>query len=600
MPSELLTRWGRGLDPDHVLEEYPRPQLVRSSYLNLNGRWEHAFTAADAAEPVTYDGPIVVPFSPEAPLSGVGRQLGRDEVLWYRRELRVPAGFAVDGGRVLLHFGAVDQTCTVLLDGVEVGRHHGGYLPFTVDVTAGLTAPASHTLVVRVRDLSDGRGPSSGKQRIDRGGIWYTAQSGIWQTVWLEAVPETHVDRLVLVPDLAAGSVRVEAHTVGPTRPGRVRLLADGVEVAAGPLLPDRPTSLEVPAPRPWSPEDPYLYDVEVQLGDDRVSSYVGLRSFGVGVDADGLPRLLLNGRPYFHAGVLDQGYWSDGLLTPPSDAAIVHDLASVKRLGFTMVRKHLKVEPLRWYHHCDRLGLLVWQDLVNGGGRYPTATISWPGRRRGRLLRLRDDRYALFGRRDAHARQEFRRELVRTVELLRNVTSLAVWVPFNEGWGQFDATAVVAELRALDPTRNVDHASGWHDQGAGDVWSHHVYARPFRVPRRRRDERRVLALTEYGGYDLQVPEHRLVLGAADGFGYRHTRTAAELAAAFVRLHREELVPAVGLGLAASVYTQLCDVEDELNGLMTYDREVLKLPEEVVREAVSALRLPGPPHPPST
>ncbi len=590
VPTELLTRWGRDLDPDHVLVEYPRPQLVRGSYLNLNGRWEHAFTGLDAPAPVRYDGPIVVPFSPEAPLSGVRRQLQPDELLWYRRTVVLPEDLG--GGpdrRVLLHFGAVDQTCTVWVDDVEVGRHHGGYLPFFFDVTDALADVEGHSLVVRVRDVSDGRGPSSGKQRLQRGGIWYTAQSGIWQTVWMEAVPAGYVARLDLVPHLADGALEVTVHAGGsPTGPAEVRVLADGVEVAAAEAPAGEPVRIPVPDVRPWSPEDPFLYDVEVRLGVDRVESYVGMRSVGVGQDEDGLPRLLLNGEPYLHVGVLDQGYWSDGLLTAPSDAAMVHDIATMKSLGFTMLRKHIKIEPLRWYHHCDRLGMLVWQDLVNGGGRYPTATISWPGRRRGRRLRLRDDRYALFGRRDAHARHEFRREVARTVELLGSVPSLVAWVPFNEGWGQFDAVEVTAVLRALDPTRSIDHASGWHDQGAGDLWSHHVYVRAFRAPRRRRDEHRVLALTEYGGYDLRVPGHET---STEGFGYRHSRTPAELAEMFTRLHREELGPAVPLGLGATVYTQVSDVEDELNGLLTYDREVLKIEVPVVRAALDALRL---------
>jgi beta-galactosidase/beta-glucuronidase len=284
---------------------------------------------------------------------------------------------------------------------------------------------------------------------------------------------------------------------------------------------------------------------------------------------------------------VLDQGYWPDGLLTPPSDEAMVHDISTMKRLGFTMLRKHIKVEPLRWYHHCDRLGVLVWQDMVNGGGRYRTAAVTWPGRLPGGGRRLRDDRYAVFGRTDAHGREEFRREARATVALLRNAPSVVCWVPFNEGWGQFDASAVAAEVAALDPTRVVDHASGWHDQGAGDVWSLHVYRRRFRAPRRAPEERRVLALTEYGGYDLTVPDHTW---GPEHTGYKHFDAADSLTEAFRRLHDDELVPAIGAGLSATVYTQLSDVEDEVNGLLTYDREVLKVPEDVVQAALGRMR----------
>ena len=583
----VMTRWGRDLDPDNVMAEYPRPQLQRDSYLNLNGHWEYAVTGLDASAPGEYDGRILVPFSPEAPLSGVGRQTQPDELLWYRRELLLPDDFAIPGGRLLLHFGAVDQTCTVWLGGVEVGSHHGGYLPFTVDVTdAVASAPETRamSLVVRVRDVSNNRGPSSGKQRLARGGIWYTAQSGIWQTVWMEAVPARYLTSLVLTPLLDEGAVEVTvaASATGPG-PARICVLDDGREVGWGDVTAGQPARITLSDVHPWTPEDPHLYDVEVELDEDRVRSYVGMRSFGVGTDDDGLPRLLLNGEPRLHVGVLDQGYWPDGLMTAPSDAAMAHDIETMKRLGFTMLRKHLKIEPLRWYAHCDRIGVLVWQDLVNGGERYRTAAVTWPGRW---PVRLRDDRYALLGRADPAGRDEFRAEVRATVEHLRSVTSLAVWVPFNEGWGQFDAADVARELAILDPTRSIDHASGWHDQGAGDLWSLHVYQRRFRVPRRGPDERRVLALTEYGGYDLTVPGHAWGM---EHFGYKHFESATALGEAFVRLHDEEIAPAVRRGLGATVYTQLSDVEDEVNGLMTYDRELLKLPEELVHRALEGL-----------
>jgi hypothetical protein len=579
-----LTRWGRALDPDHVLQEHPRPQLVRDSYLNLNGWWEHAFTGLEAAEPASYDGPILVPFSPEAPLSGVRRQLQPDELLWYRRTFERPEE-SVPGTRTLLHFGAVDQTCEVRVNGHDVGRNHGGYLPFSCDVTDALR-DGENTVVVRVRDVSEGRGPSSGKQRLARGGIWYTAQAGIWQTVWVEVLPEEHVQGLVLTPLLEEQALEVTVQAGGPGR-ADVTVRSGEAVVAGGAVAVGLPTRLLLPDVRPWSPEDPHLYDVEVRLGSDVVRSQVGMRSFGVGTDADGRPRLLLNGRPYFHAGVLDQGYWPDGLMTPPSDEAMVHDIDTMKRLGFTVLRKHIKVEPLRWYHHCDRLGMIVWQDLVNGGDGTRRFATAPPGRGRHRRLHLSDHRYRVFGRTDPDNRQEFRDELRRTVELLRSVTSLAVWVPFNEGWGQFDANDIATELRALDPARAVDHASGWWDQGGGDLLSLHVYKRAFVPPERAEGDRRVLGLTEYGGYELVVDGH---VWGEDHFGYRSFETRADLAEAFTRLHLDELAPAVGKGLSATVYTQLSDVEDELNGVLTYDREVVKLPEEVVRDALAALR----------
>ncbi len=460
-----------------------------------------------------------------------------------------------------------------------MGRNEGGYLPFSCDVTEALDAGGGE-LVVDVRDGSDGHQHASGKQRLRRGGIWYTAQSGIWQTVWLEAVAAVHVERLDLVPLLAEGCVEVTVHA----RAGTATVTVGTSTVSAAVGVPTRIRFAEV---RPWTPEDPHLYDVEVRLGEDRVASYVAMRSVVVGPDEHGVPRLLLNGTPYVQVGVLDQGYWPDGLLTAPSDEAMVHDITAMKELGFTLLRKHLKIEPLRWYHHCDRLGMLVWQDLVNGGGRYRTAAVTWPGRY---PVRLADTRHrGRMGRADLRGRAVFHEELRRTVEHLRSVPSLVVWVLFNEGWGQFDALANTERLRALDPTRPVDHASGWHDQGGGDLRSRHVYRRRFRLPRvrlSRRRDRRAVVLSEYGGQRLQVPGH--VEDPHSGFGYGASRSRQDLADDFARTHAH-LAAAVPRGLSATVYTQLSDVEDEHNGLLTFDREVRKLDPQVTRPALAAL-----------
>ncbi|AWB95441.1 glycoside hydrolase family 2 [Agromyces badenianii] len=593
LPSALLTEWGERLDREHPLAEYPRPQLVRDSYLNLNGVWQYAITP-DGATVAGYDGEIVVPFSPESVLSGVGRQLQPDETLHYRRTFTLDDAFVPERGRVLLHFGAVDQRCTVEVNGRVVGDHVGGYLPFTIDITDALAArpaDAAHELKVRVTDPSDTSALSRGKQTLRRGGIWYTAQSGIWQTVWIEAVPAAWVGRIGYRADPASGELEITVHTESAQPEAEadalatVRVSAGGLGVAEGRAAPGHPLALTIASPRPWSPEDPFLYDVVVEYADDRVESYAGLRSFGVGPDSDGVPRLLLNGEPYFHAGVLDQGYWSDGLYTAPSDEAMVHDIRTMKELGFTMLRKHIKIEPLRWYHHADRLGMLVWQDAVNGGDRYHPLVITAPVLT---PLRLDDRRYRAFGRADASARAHWRDELREMVEHLHGVVSIAVWVPFNEGWGQFDAVDVTAELRALDPSRSIDHASGWHDQGAGDLTSLHVYFRRFRVPRRRTaTAHRALVLSEYGGYSRRLPEHSVT---AREFGYKRYRTSDELGAAFVRLHEEEIIPALAKGLGASVYTQLSDVEDESNGLLSYDRRVVKVAAELVRSVNGRLR----------
>ncbi|WP_166982873.1 glycoside hydrolase family 2 protein [Paramicrobacterium fandaimingii] len=614
----LLTPWGEALDADSPLPEYPRPQLVRNSYVNLNGRWQHAFTCAqtttqsagqDAAAatgpltvadpahpPATWDGEIIVPFSPETPLSGVERMLQPDELLWYRRTVTLPKGFV--GERVLLHFGAVDQSCEVAVNGVRVGGHTGGFLPFALDITEALAAreadagdsAVEHEIVVAVRDVTDSSWLSRGKQARKRGGIWYSPQSGIWQTVWLESLPNLAVDGLELTPRLDERAVDVRVRCDGVAQSGgpgaantaAVTVRSGGDVVAAASITPNETTRIafaddhEV---QPWSPEHPFLYDVEVTLGDDRVTSYVGMRSFGVGPDAHGTPRMLLNGRPYFHAGLLDQGYWSDGWLTAPSDAALEYDVQLARDLGFTMLRKHIKIEPLRWYYHCDRLGMLVWQDMVNGGTTYNPLIITVPAVGTGPVS---DHRYKAFGRADAAGRASYRDELRATVEHLRSVVSLALWVPFNEAWGQFDALQIEKELRALDDTRPIDHASGWHDQGGGDLKSLHVYFRAFRVKNAWRDDGRVLALTEYGGYSHRVEGHCVTNRE---FGYRKYTTDAELDAAFAALHDEQIVPAVARGLAASVYTQLSDVEDEVNGMVTYDRRVVKIAADTVRRA---------------
>ncbi len=384
----MLTRWGRVLDADHPLPEYPRPQLVRERWVNLNGRWEHAFTRDDQ-RPRAWDGAIVVPFSPEAELSGVGRQLQPDERLWYRRSFARP-----DGERVLLHFGAVDQSCTVWVNGLEQGSHTGGYLPFSFDITEALL-DGDNVLEVRVRDLSETGVHARGKQRLDRGEIWYTAQSGIWQTVWLEPVPGQYVERLVLVPHLE--TAELEVTVVARRRPSVERSRDHATVELAGTTTTvpvGVPTRLPVPDPRRWTPEDPYLYDLTVTMGEDRVTSYAAMRSFGV--HRARTKRLLLNGEPFAHVGVLDQGYWPDGLLTAPSDEAMVHDIETMADLGFTVLRKHVKIEPLRWYYHCDRLGMVVWQDLVNGGGRYRWLTTQRPARR---ATPVPDRLHRLFGR---------------------------------------------------------------------------------------------------------------------------------------------------------------------------------------------------------
>lgn len=580
MTDAMLTPWGEKLDREHPLPEYPRPQLVRQSYWNLNGPWEYAITKTPE-KPTALQGEIVVPFSPETPLSGVGHILQPDEYLWYRRTVSLPQGFG-RGERLLLHFGSVDQRCTVWVNGREMGSHIGGYLPFTLELTDLLPANTL-TLELCVTDPTDTGSLSRGKQRLKNTGIWYTPQSGIWQTVWLECVPQNYLRSLRITPKLEDMAVHFHLEADDPAA-AAVTIRKDGVILAEGQTDETGEITLSIPAKQLhlWAPENPFLYDVTIVLpGGDRVESYFGMRSFGIGTDEKGLPRLLLNGKPYFQNGLLDQGYWSDGCYTAPSDEALIHDIAEMKRLGFNMLRKHIKVEPLRWYYHCDRLGMLVWQDMMNGGSSYSPLSIyvfSNLG------LQIKDDRYRYFSRTDEAGRCHYYEELGQMIDLLYNTVSLALWVPFNEGWGQFDALKATEFIRKRDNTRPIDHASGWYDQGGGDIKSIHWYFRPYhhkQLPQ----EQRPICLTEYGGYNCAIPGHCWGEGAE--FGYKKITDPAEFNRAFQKLMEEQILPAKEMGLAAAVYTQVSDVEGERNGLLTYDRKVCKADEAIFR-AVNA------------
>lgn len=563
----MLTPWGQALDKTNVLPEYPRPQMVRESYINLNGLWRYAITASETA-PENWDGDILVPFSPECELSGVNRALAPGEYLWYTRPFTLPEGFKKD--RVLLNFGAVDQVATVYVNGQELKTHVGGYLPFALEITPALQE-GENILAVRVRDETDEDWHTRGKQKRKRGGIWYTPQSGIWQTVWLESVPEAYIKRLFITPVYDNGTVEIGAEVAGKIRP----TAHFGGE--------DYPLPARIPVPdfEPWSPEDPRLYDFTVTCGDDEVKSYFAMRKFSVEADGDGVKRLFLNGRPYFHNGLLDQGYWPDGLYTAPSDEAMVYDIQLAKDMGFNMLRKHIKVEPWRWYYHCDRLGMLVWQDMPCGGGVYSPAIVSTP------LItgkHIRDSAYVLFGRGEKAGREEFERELQEMVSSLYNCPCIAMWVPFNEGWGQFDAARMCEVIRKIDDTRTIDHASGWHDQHIGELQSLHVYFKKYAFKPDKLG--RAVVLSEFGGYNHRVSGHCF---SDKDFGYKKFESPLLLESAISELYSEQIRPAWRQGLAAAVYTQLSDVEDELNGLVTYDRRVVKIPAKTVKNIVKVV-----------
>lgn len=592
--TPLWTPWGEKIaagrdvpagEKDLEPPSHPRPLLSREAWTSLNGTWECAFVPAPDAATAwraarVPDGPwapIRVPFSPEAPLSGVGRQLRPDELLWYRRSFDAPS--LRPGHRLVLHLDAVDWACAVYVNGARVAEHTGGYLPFSADVTDALRAGEKNELAVCVHDPSDAGTQLRGKQRLARGGIWYTAQSGIWRDVWYEVVPAAHVTSLAADARPVEGRVLL---AVGVAGEGAVtaRVLDGGSEVARG-SAPARDgrceLALDVPAPQLWSPEEPRLYDIELAFGTDRVRSYCAFRTVEVRPDARGVPRVHLNGEPLFLRGVLDQGYWPDGLMTPPSEAALEHDVRAARDLGFNLLRMHVKVEQPRFYALCDRLGMLVWQDMVSGGGPYSALHTSYvPTLLRASWTRRTDEgpraRRRLSSADPAY-RREWRETCSGTVGLLAGHPSVIGWTLFNEGWGQFDARAACDAVRALDPTRPVSATSGWYDRACGDLFSVHNYFRPIEVWSDRARPPRAFVISEFGGVSWAVPGH-VSLGTS--YGYE----AASGADDFAREVRGLIAQADALeaeGLAGYVYTQLSDVEEETNGLLTYDRRVNKL-----------------------
>jgi beta-galactosidase/beta-glucuronidase len=572
VPGHLLTRWGKEIQPDSVWQEYPRPHMARTEWLNLNGLWEYAISADDQQSRPEFEGQILVPFPIESALSGVKRPLLPNEKLWYRRLFNLPNTW--QDKRILLHFGAVDWQAEVWVNGLKAGIHQGGYLPFSFDITEMLHVGANE-LVVSAWDPTDTHWQPRGKQVLQPHSIWYTAVSGIWQTVWLEPVPETYIARLKLTPDLDRSSLRVEVVLDGSTE-AAVTIQAkayDAGRQVAGAQSAAGETALElaIPDAKPWSPANPHLYDLSVSIPSDQVNSYFAMRKFSLGQDDQGRTRLCLNNQPLFQYGPLDQGYWPDGLYTPPSDTAMRWDLAFLKALGCNMLRKHVKVEPARYYYYCDMLGLIVWQDMPSGAkalGDMPSLRAMLLG-----YNRPDDQNYHISGHEDPASRDDFRRELGEMVKHLCNFPCIGVWVPFNEGWGQFDAKNISEWLRALDPTRLVDHASGWYDQGAGDFKSLHVYFK--HLPKIKPEARRAAVLSEFGGYALKVAGHMWDEEAQ--FGYRKYKTSVALTEAYLRLLRKELLPLVEAGLSAAIYTQTTDVEIEVNGYVTYDREEVKM-----------------------
>ncbi len=543
--SRLTTPWTKDVSPQNALPEYPRPQMVRDRWQNLNGLWQYAIRPATDERPAEWDGEILVPFAVESALSGVKKPVQPDQRLWYRRTFDSPAK---EGERLLLHFGAVDWKCTVWVNGKQVGEHTGGHVPFAFDITDALNKNGENELVVGVTDPTDTGTQPRGKQVLNPRGIFYTAVTGIWQTVWLEPVPAKHIAGIKLVPDADRNSVLV---TVNGPESNRVRLSAARDDQSAGNAegSPGKEIELVVANPELWSPEHPTLYDLKIELLDgdqvvDSVQSYFGLRKIEVKKDAQGVNRLWLNNKVVFQYGLLDQGWWPDGLLTAPTDDGLKFDIELTKRLGFNMARKHVKVEPARWYYWCDKLGLLVWQDMPSGD------------------VQKTDESRAGF-------RQEWKEE----IDALRNSPAIVMWIPFNEGWGQHETEAMAAWTKQYDPSRPVNESSGWHDKGSGDVADMHNYPGPgMREP----EDNRVSVLGEFGGLGMPVRGH--TWQDEKNWGYVSYDTKEALTDAYIELVTA-MRPLIARGLSAAVYTQTTDVEIEVNGLITYDREVVKMDE---------------------
>jgi len=551
---------------DHIpLSEYPRMQLERDSYFCLNGLWDYVIDNKDDI-PSTFLNKILVPYAPEAKLSGVGHTLLPNEFLIYRKIFALEKDF--NRGRVFLHFQAVDQIAKVYLNGHLLGEHVGGFLPFSFEVQDYLEA--TNTLHVVVQDLSDTSYHSRGKQKLKRGGIWYSPHSGIYLPVWMESTPRDYLSALKITPHF--DEKRVEIIVASPSS----REVAITIEKRTTIGSANTSIIIDLPAMHPWSPDDPYLYRFMVKLGDDVVRSYFGMRKCAIEVGKDGKKRIFFNNAPLFQSGLLDQGYYRDGLLTPTSDKDYIDDIMFAKNLGFNVLRKHIKIESPRWYYHCDRLGMLVWQDFVNGGGPYHILTINLPLISR---HHIKDSDYRRFGREDERGREEFIREAKATIEMLYNAPSIVLWTIFNEGWGQFDALKALSVLQECDKTRLFDHASGWHDQGGGAIKSEHVYFRRCTLGKDEAERARILS--EFGGYQLRIEDHAF---SRKNIGYHRCASVDELSASLDKLYEREIIPAFKNGLSACIYTQLSDVEDELNGLITYDRQVVKVRSNIIRK----------------
>ena len=566
--GNLLTRWSKEVNPEQPLPEYPRPQLKRKEWLNLNGLWDYSIRPKDEEMVSSFEGKILVPFPLESALSGVKGKLRSRQRLWYRRKFRIPSLWK--NKNTLLHFGAVDWETRVWVNDKEVGSHKGGYISFSFDITEYVKNDMENDLVVAVWDPTNKGGQGRGKQVLRPGVVFYTAISGIWQTVWLEPVPKTYIKRIIVEPDTDNECIKLSLAIQNHQNVEEIYIEVKDKNniISAVKERIDKTFSIPIPSPKLWSPENPFLYDLIITLKKentvvDKIESYFGMRTISLGDEQNGIRTILLNNEEIFQYGTLDQGYWPDGLYTAPTDSALKYDIEITKKLGFNLIRKHVKVEPARWYYHCDKIGVLVWQDMPSGGAAIGSKNIE-----EFKETRKESDQ------------SDFCNELTEMVKMLFNHPSIIMWVPFNEGWGQFKTKEVCEKIRNMDSLRLINAASGWTDFGVGDICDRHNYPNPF-IPNSNEFKSRAYVIGEFGGLGLEVENHMWKI--KNKFVYRNFDDAVKLTRTYSRLI-SKLKQLITKGACAAIYTQITDVEGEVNGLLTYDREIIKMNEDELRE----------------
>ncbi len=569
--DRIKTEWGEAINPDDVWRVYPRPIMERADWQNLNGLWEYAIVPAQSKQPSEFQGEILVPFCAESSLSGVGKEVGAKNALWYKRNFAVPTAWR--GRDVMLNFGAVDWQADVWVNGVKVGSHTGGYTPFSFNISPALNAKGANELVVRVWDPTDEGVQPRGKQVARPNGIWYTPVTGIWQTVWLEPVARVHIENVKILPDIDSNTLTVaaSASSISPSQSVEVIVRDNGNRIASGRSINGEDVVIDMPSDvRLWSPDSPVLYDLEIILSDeggmlDKVSSYAAMRKFSSARDERGIVRMQLNNKPLFQFGPLDQGWWPDGLYTAPSYEALIYDVDKTKDWGFNMIRKHIKVEPAVWYTYCDRKGVIVWQDMPSGDkGPEWIQHRYFDGSERAR---------------SADSEKIYRDEWQEIMDCLYNYPCISTWVPFNEAWGQFKTPEIAAWTKAHDPSRLVNPASGGNFYTCGDILDLHNYPAPAMYLF---DASRANVLGEYGGIGMAAEGH--LWSPERNWGYVQFKSPEEVTDEYVKYARQ-LLDFIDKGFTGAVYTQTTDVEIEVNGLMTYDRKLIKIDEDRVRQA---------------